>query len=305
MSDTAATNPTDDTTEPVLPPEVAPEATAEGQEPVVDETPELDQDPVQPDPLEASADEADQVADTVEVEVNGLKYRVPAALRDGYLMHGDYTSKTQELAGRTKALEGEREAFNQQAQNHRENVGDWGELAHTEKLLESFRQVNWQELYSEDPEQHQQLSVQFNVLRDQREVIGTRIQQREHDTRVASERNLANRRDQLQATLTREIPNYSSDLRGKMDDTAIRHGYSRSEIETVTDPRMMKMLHLAHLGEQVLQRKRAATAQPAPTPVKPVQKVGGGKPPDSGPKDKQGIEAWMRSRDQQLKRGTG
>lgn len=304
MSDTAATNPADDTIEPVLLPEVAPEATAEGQEPVVDETPELDQDPVQPEPLDVATDEAADPA-TVEVEVNGLKYRVPAALKDGYLMLGDYTSKTQDLAGKTKALEGEREAFNQQAQNHRENVGDWGELAHTEKLLESFRQVNWQELYSEDPEQHQQLSVQFNVLRDQREVIGNRIQQRERDTRVVAEREHANRRDQLQATLTREIPNYSSDLRGKMDDTAIRHGYSRSEIETVTDPRMMKMLHLAHLGEQVLQRKRAAIAQPAPTPVKPVQKVGGGKPPDSGPKDKQGIEAWMRSRDQQLRRGAG
>jgi hypothetical protein len=256
----------------------------------------------------------------VEVEINGFKYTVPAALKDGYMMHGDYTLKTQELAGKGRELEGdrdtlksEREAFTQQAQTHQENIQDFGELAHTDKLLESFRKVDFQQLQQDDPDQANQLGFQFNLLRDTRQQIVERIQKRQHEsriqeeqTRVTAERETANRKDQLQATLAREIPNYSPELQGKMDETAIRHGYTKAEIDSVVDPRMMRMLHLAHLGEQVLQRKRAATAQPAPAPVKPVPKVAGGTTPTTGPTDNQGIDAWMRSREQEIsKRGTG
>ena len=234
-------------------------------------------------------------------------------------MHGDYTLKTQELAGKGRDLEGdretlkgEREAFIQQAQTHRDNIGDYGELAHTDKLLENFRKVDFQKLQQDDPDQASQLGFQFQMLRDTRQQIVDRISKREYDARVTAEherdntmREHANRRDQLKASLARDIPNYSPELHGKMDETAIRHGFTQAELDSVTDPKMMRMLHLAHLGEQVLQRKRAATTQPAPKPVKPVPKVSGGQTPTTGPTDKQSTEAWMRSRTQQLKRDTG
>jgi hypothetical protein len=325
MSDTAATDPAAGAPEPAPVPEVAPEApavdpvdpaAAEGPEPAPEpEALRPDGTPIQPEP----EPEPLLAPETVEVELNGLKYTVPAVLKDGYMMHGDYTLKTQELAGKGRelesdreALKGDREAFTQQAQTHRENIQDFGELAHTDKLLDSFRKVDFAQMQQDDPEQAQQLGFQFNMLRDTRQQIVERIQKREYDSRiqeeqkrVTAERETATRKDQLTATLARDIPNYSPDLQGKMNETAIRNGFTQADIDSVTDPKMMRMLHLAHLGEQVLQRKRAATAQPAPAPVKPVPKVGGGTTPTTGPTDKQGIDAWMRSREQQLKRGTG
>jgi hypothetical protein len=327
MSETLATEPTPDAIEPAPEPEVAPEAPAvepvqpEGDVTTVPEpdpeAPEPDPSEVQPDPLEALAPEP--VPDTVEVEINGLKYTVPATLKDGYMMHGDYTLKTQELAGKGReldgdrdALKGEREAFNQQAQTHRDNIQDYGELAHTDKLLDSFRKVDFQQLQQEDPDQAQRLNFQFQTLNDARRQIVERIQTREYDARVTAERERgnatrehANRKDQLKASLARDIPNYSPELQSKMDQTAIRNGFTQADLDSVVDPKMMQMLHLAHLGEQVLQRKRAATTQPAPTPVKPVPKVGGGPTPVTGPNDKQGMDAWMRSRNQQIRRDTG
>lgn len=329
MSDVQATNLESGAPEPAPVPEVAPEAEgvdpttvdqpeAEGPEPTPEtEVSELDQTTVQPDPLEALP-ESDP--DTVEVEVNGLNYRVPTALKDGYLRQADYTSKTQELAGKGRELDGDREAFKgereafvQQAQTHRDNIGDYGELAHTNKLLESFRKLDFQQLQQEDPDQAQQLGWQFNALRDTRQQIVDRIQSREYDTRVTAERERdvatrehANRKDQLKANLARDIPNYSSELQTKMDQTAIQHGYTQAEIDQVVDPRMMRMLHLAHLGEQVLQRKRAATTQPAPTPVSPIQKVKGGSSPKPGVHDELEIGEWMRREQKRLSnRDTG
>ncbi len=316
MSDEAATAPVVDAPESASAPEVAPEAPevaeAEGQEPTPEvEAPELDPIEVQPEPLEVTPE---PVPDTVEVELNGLKYSVPAALKDGYMMHGDYTLKTQELAGKGRelddsreSLKSDREAFVQQTQTHRENIGDYGELAHTDKLLEGFRKVDFQQLQRDDPDQAQQLGFQFNMLRDTRQQIADRIQQREYDTRVVSEREQAqvgrdhaNRRDQLKANLARDIPNYSPELHGQMDQTAVRSGFTQAEIDSVTDPRMFRVLHLAQLGEQVLQRKRDATAAPAPTPVKPTPKVKGGSSPKPGVHDGLEIGEWMLRERQRL-----
>ena len=305
------TEPVADAPEPAPEPEVAPEVEAvepaqpEGDDPTPEpEAPEPDQPVVQPDPMDALADLAEPLSeqDTVEVELNGLKFRVPAAFKDGYMQHADYTTKTQEVADKGRTLDSEREAFTQQVEAYRRNVQDWGELTHTDKQLDDFRQVNWQQLYEQDPEQHQQLSVQFNVLRDQREVLAQRIQQRESESRVTAERETANRKNQLAARLVRDIPNYTPELHGQLDQIAVEVGFKPEEIAAYADERHYKILDLARIGAEVLKRQRAARKQPAPKPVTPVPQVKGGRTPDSGPTDKQGVDAWMSSRNKQLRK---
>ncbi len=312
MTDQTVTDPVADAPEPAPAPEVTPEAEAvepaqpEGDDPTPEpEAPEpLDQPVVQPDPLDALADLADALPeqDTVEVELNGLKFRVPAAAKDGYMQHADYTTKTQELADKGRALDSDRETFNQQAQTHRDSIQDFGALAHTDKLLEDFRKVDFQQLQTEDPDQANQLNFQFQRLRDERQQIVERIQQREYSTRVQAERANANRKNQLTATLAREIPNYSPEVHGQMDQIAVDVGFKPEEIAAYADPRHYKVLQLAMIGAEVLKRKRAATTQPAPKLVKPVPQVKGGQTPATGPTDKQGVDAWMRSRNQQVRK---
>ena len=316
MTDQTVTEPVADAPEPAPAPEVTPEAEAvepaqpEGDDP----TPEtealepLDQPGVQPDPMDELAALAGPLSeqDTVEVELNGFKFRVPAAFKDGYMQHADYTTKTQEIADKGRALDSDREAFNQQAQTHRDNIQDFGELTHTDKLLEDFRKVDFQQLQQDDPDQAQQLNFRFQQLRDTRQQIVERIQQREYTTRVTAEREGANRKNQLTATLAREIPNYTPELHGQMDQIAVEVGFKPDEIAAYADARHYKVLQLAMIGAEVLKRKRAATTQPAPKPVKPVPKVVGGQTPATGPSDKDSTEVWMRKREQQLsKRETG
>lgn len=276
--------------------------------------PELDLEPVpetevEPDETEAlesqetEGEETDQPT-TVEVEVDGQTYQVPADLRDSFLRQADYTQKTQELAEQRRQVEEtlgkERDSFIQQVQTQRQNIALYGELAHTDALLEKFQSVDWVRLQQEDPDQAQQLGFQRETLRDRRDALENEIEKQEYESRVAADREYGNRKNQLEADLARDIPNYSSELRTEMNQTAINHGFTEKELSTVLDPRMMKMLHLAHLGEQVLKRQ---TATPKPKPVKPVSKVTGGRAPDKGPTDQQSTEAWMKRRNQQVRAG--
>lgn len=286
MAEDQATEPVD---EPVTEPEVAPEETPEVE-------PEGEEQEVQPEEPEAPPE-------TVEVEINGQTYSVPAALKDGYMQHADYTQKTQDIAAKGKALEGDREALKQQAATHAEHVLDYGELAHTDKTLEQFRQVDWQKLQQEDPEQMQQLGIQFQVLRDTRDQIVGRIQKREHELRATAEREHADRAGQLKATLARDIPNYSPDMQTKMDNTAINLGFSKEDLGAITDPRYMRILHLAHLGEQVL--KRQAAAKPKAPDVKPVPKVGIGSSPKPGVHDGLSMDEWARRETQRMAKLAG
>jgi hypothetical protein len=275
------------------------------EEPVAEPAPETTEVETEVTEVEETAPETEEPTEpeTWEVEKDGQKYVVPYALRDEIMWHMDYTEKTQKLAEErkqaTETLQKQQEAFHQQTQSQRENLALYGELAHTEKLLDDFSKVDLLTLQREDPDQAQMLGFQREALRDKRDALESEIERREHESRVQMERAAADRKDRLEADLARDIPNYSPELRSEMEQTAIRHGFTEREIAAVGDARMMKMLHLAHLGEQVLKKQ---TATPKPKPVKPVQKVTGGKAPDMGPTDKQAIDGWMERRNEQLRR---
>ena len=292
-----ATDPVAGAPEPAPAPEVAPEHTpGEGQDPAPEDAPDPDQPAVDPEPT---------APETVEVEIGGLKFTVPKGVEAHIMKDADYTSKTQELAEGRKALESDRQTLTQQAEHQQKHLQDYGELAHIEKQLEQFRELDWKAAQEEDADHAQLLGFQFQNLRDQREQIVGRIQKREYDSRVTAEREHATRKDQLTATLARDIPDYSPTKHTKMIEAAVQFGFTPEEVAAFADIRHFKALDVMLIGLEVLKRKRAATTQPAPEPVIPVPKAGGGCTPATGPTDKQGTDAWMRSRNQQLsKQGT-
>ena len=69
------------------------------EEPETDETEEIEGEG------DEETEEGEGETDTAEVELNGEKYKVPAALKDAFLMQADYTRKTQEVAEVRKTAE--------------------------------------------------------------------------------------------------------------------------------------------------------------------------------------------------------
>jgi hypothetical protein len=76
--------------------------------------PETDTDHAEDTDLDAASDDGengDETAaeDLFEVEHDGQKYRVPAALKDQFLMRADYSRKTEDLANQRKSFDRARE----------------------------------------------------------------------------------------------------------------------------------------------------------------------------------------------------
>ncbi len=293
------------------------EEAPESAEPAVaPETPDVSGDqpsPQEPVAPESEGSELDQstepvAPEMVEVEYEGSTYSVPKELETAFMWQADYTRKSQEnaekrieLETKSSELQADREAFQQSMATHRENLQDYGQLTYLEQVLQQFREINLPELYQQDPDKAQEIAFQSQMAREQREQIVERIHQRDHDARLQAQRDHAKRKEQLQTTLARDIPNYSPEVHAKMVDTAVRHGFTTQQIEAVTDPAYLKILHLAHLGEQVLKKTAAPKSKPA-EPVKPLPKAAAGPPPSGGPRDQDSVDSWMKRRNDQLRK---
>jgi len=95
--------------------------------------------------------------DTDEVEHDGQKYRVPKALKGAFLMHADYTRKTQEVAEQRRALDERQSTIGQQAQLLQEHAQDISRLIALNDQLAQFDKVEWGGLRQSHPEQAQDL----------------------------------------------------------------------------------------------------------------------------------------------------
>lgn len=100
-------------------------------------------------PQEIKAEEAEDPG-LVELEIeDGQTYRVPQALKDGYLRQSDYTRKTQELATLQKQAQAVIAQQNAIAKFQEQTQEDQQKLAQAKAELQRFKQIDWTNLDTE------------------------------------------------------------------------------------------------------------------------------------------------------------
>ena len=246
-------------------------------------------------PVEQTEPEAQD--DTEEVEHEGKKYRVPKDLKPALMMHADYTRKTQEVAELRRAAEAERQQYQQASAEHVQALAAVHSL---DQQIGQFQKVNWQELGDSDPVQAQKLWIQFSQLKDSRQQLVGQVQQMEQQRAFEAQQENAKRIEEGHAALKREIPNWGPELVGQIRDYAVKElGFQPQELQQVNDPRVVKLIHAAMVGTQLVkkQQQAATTSQPA----KPVTKVGGNSPARNDP-NSLGVNDWMKARNDQLRK---
>lgn len=233
-----------------------------------------------------------------EIEFNGKKYAVDKDMKDAFMRQDDYTRKTQEVAEQRRALEQAQMAFQQHAQIQQQNLQAYSHLAAMDSQLEQYQNVDWQALSNEDPVQAQQAFFQYNQLKDARNQAAEGIRQREQYALHQQQENLARLSEQGKETLQREIPNWSSELAGKLSKSGIEHyGFTDAEMSSVLDPRMVKVLHDAFQYRQMMTK---AKAKPTAPDVKPVKSLKGKGPSRKDP-SKMNTAEWMEWRNSQVR----
>lgn len=293
-----ATNPVDVEDDAVLDqPEVEVEA---------DETADID--------AEGEAEEAPPEDDTEEIERDGVKYRIPKALKDDLLRQADYTRKTQEVAETRRALEMQAQSLTQQAQLAEATLEHRTNLKLVEQQLATFQNTDWR-AYADQwgADATAAAMASWQQYRDAQAELSSAITRAEGETRAISERNAANAIAQAEAQLSREIEGWGVEYLSSLAAYASKEfGVSPQELrESVINPdgtpdtRTIKVLARLHKAETELATLKAqqtkaqqASKQAAVTPAKPVgQRAGGYKP---GLNDDLPADEWLRRRNAAL-----
>lgn len=242
------------------------------------------------------------VDDTEEVEYEGQKYAIPKALKPALMMNADYTRKTQEVAEQRRALEAQQQQLAQQAQSQQEYLQDAAKVVALDDQIKQFEQVDWNALNQQDPVKAQQLWMTYSQLKDSRADVLGQLQQKEQQRALDSQQRLAKQIEESNAVLARDIKGWSPELAGKLRDFAVEKlGFSAQELGQVTDARIVKLLHRAYVGDQLVAKQMGAATQTAVPQVKPVPTVGSNAPAGKDP-GRMSTDEWMKHRNEQLRK---
>lgn len=229
--------------------------TEEGDEPETDEA-------------EDEAEDGDEEGEPelYTVKVDGEEVEVTKdQLLSGYMMQADYQRKTQDLAEQRRELHQKHTEFEQTAQTKMQEL----EFL-TTQMLDEFTKVdegtNWEELRQYDPAEFAAKQADLQRKREQlarayqahQEI---KQQQQAHEAEVQKAR-LADERE----LLTTKIPEWvdrdvANRERQEIAATLESHGYTKEEISTVADHRLVAILRKAMLYDKTQQTREKAKSK--------------------------------------------
>jgi hypothetical protein len=262
--------------------------------------------------LSLGAESEDRDADgdeTAEIEHDGQTYRVPKALKGAFLMQADYTRKTQDVAEQRRALADKDQSLQRRAEMHYEHLADVGRLLAQSEALAPYERIDWQGLRVSNPQQAQALWSQYVQMRSQRDSALTQLQAKLAMWQHTNAADSAKRAAESDAILSREIKEWSPELYGKLREFGMREfGFTPHEVASVIDPRLIKVLHRAMVGDQMMKKAAAEARAAEQEGVKPLPQVGNSAAatrwdPGHEASDKASTAEWMKRRNEQVRKG--
>jgi hypothetical protein len=204
-----------------------------------------------------------------EVEFEGARYQLPAAIKSALMRQADYTQKTQQVAERERlvALQVQRQQIEGQFQ---QSVSpEVQTLAELDAAIRQYNQVDWQRL---DTESLVKTRHALDMLKEQRGEVEKKI----NGKRGEFEQQMQNvQRETLQKAnefLTRSIPKWGPEVQKDLMSYGQTEGYSDVELGAIRDPRLIRTLYKANQWDK-LQAGKTVAAKRA-TGVPPVVKPG-------------------------------
>lgn len=208
------------------------------------------------DRAEDDNDEPPLRDDEVEVEQEGKKYRVPKALEKSFLLHADYTRKTQEVAQERKVVEAAMNSTHQAVQ--RIQAAQQALVEFAVSTLGEPPNVALAEIdpggYIAKKAEYDQRVVQIQQLMQQGQQVTAQQQQ------IAQQQHAQFLREQTKVLL-QQMPELSdAGKRAAFRQSALsigeQYGFSADEIGAISDHRMMLLLRdFARLSQSQASRQ--------------------------------------------------
>lgn len=243
------------------------------------DNPEGDEDA---DDALTEGEEGDDDADELEeVEWEGKTHRLPPEVKAALMRTADYTRKTQDISDARKALDSERTAFAKQAETSQEITEGRVQFEMLGRQIKALDELDWDKMEEEDAAAAQRAFRQRQLLRDRQIDLAGEITQKQKTLDLDRQREADTARakaiQETQTVLKRDIKGWNDDLAVKVGEYAVtKLGLTPQEVLGLTDPRIIKAIHAAFVGDHALRKIRQQQKLEAGDTTTPVRAPGGG-----------------------------
>lgn len=247
--------------------------TLEGAQPQAEGTQSEPTEPEARDPNDMS-DLLPPEDEFVEVEIDGKKIKVSADGKDYLLRQSDYTRKTMEAAEQSRQAKADRARYQQLANLTAAETRAAIRLEGLHSELAEFEKIPWASLDHSDPD-----VVHAKGRRDElaREAANLRSALNEHLTQKTQQeqQDSAKFRAETDAEAAKIIKDWTPEKRQTLETFAVENGIP-AENAGQASAAEFKLLNLAHIGHQFIERQRAAARAQAASTATPAPEVSGG-----------------------------
>ena len=253
------------------------EAEAEATEEV--ESEEATEEP--DEEVEEEEQSQDEVPAILKLKVNGEDVEKPLDEVVALAQQGlDYTQKTQQVAEQRKELEAyaesikaQEQAFQEQMQLNNVLIEDVAKITSLDQQLNQYANVNWQQLSDNDFVEAQKLFFTYNQLQQERSQLVSQFEAKKQQVVQKQTQLMSEKIAKGKEILAKEIPNLSPETNQALLSTGKDYGFSDAELNSIVDPRHVKVLHDAMQWRKLQQnstvKKKVSSAKPV---VKPGSK---------------------------------
>jgi len=268
----------------VKPPELQDEEEQTPLEAEAEATEEVESEEATEEPDEEVEEEEqsqDEVPAILKLKVNGEDVEKPLDEVVALAQQGlDYTQKTQQVAEQRKELEAyaesikaQEQAFQEQMQLNNVLIEDVAKITSLDQQLNQYANVNWQQLSDNDFVEAQKLFFTYNQLQQERSQLVSQFEAKKQQVVQKQSQLMAEKIAKGKEVLAKEIPNWSPETNQALLSTGKDYGFSDAELNSIVDPRHVKVLHDAMQWRKLQQnstvKKKVSSAKPV---VKPGSK---------------------------------
>jgi FtsZ-binding cell division protein ZapB len=254
------------------------EAEAEAETTDEVETEEATDEESETEAEEEEQSEEDEVPAILKLKVNGEEVEKPLDEVVALAQQGlDYTQKTQQVAEQRKELEAyaeqikaQEQAFQEQMQLNNVLIEDVAKITALDQQLNQYANVNWQQLSDNDFVEAQKLFFTYNQLQQERSQLVSQFEAKKQQVVQSQTQLMAEKIAKGKEILAKEIPNWSPETNQALLSTGKDYGFTDAELNSIVDPRHVKVLHDAMQWRKLQQnstvKKKVSSAKPVVKP---------------------------------------
>ena len=265
----------------VKPPELQEEEEQTPLEAEAETTEEVESEEATDEPDDQAEEEEqsqDEVPAILKLKVNGEDVEKPLDEVVALAQQGlDYTQKTQQVAEQRKELEAyaqqiqmQEQAFQQQMQLNNVLIEDVAKITTLDQQLNQYSNVNWQELSDNDFVEAQKHFFTYNQLQQERSQLVSQFEAKKQQIASHQAQLMSERVAKGKEVLAKEIPGWSQETTQKLVSVGKEYGFSDAELNSIVDPRHVKVLHDAMQWRKLQQnssvKKKVSSAKPVVRP---------------------------------------